>query len=83
MALLFTIFWIALALLAAYGGWTIVRRARPARRRGEPRVTDDVVRSIERGETVPGEEEPLDLDDIREEEKRFWDDWDEPEEWGA
>lgn len=61
----------------------IVRRARAPKRRRPP-VTDDLIRRIERGDVVSIEEdEPLDLDDIRDEEERFWDDWDDAEEWGA
>ncbi len=74
-------FWIGAAALAVIGGWLIRSRAR-AGRGGAPRVTDDVVRSIERGDPVEAGEEPLDRESIREEEERFWDDW-EPdiEEW--
>jgi len=48
-----------------------------------PRVDDDAVRAIlERGVLVTDEDEPLDLDEIDEEERRFWSEsWDEPDEW--
>lgn len=51
-------------------------------RRG-PTLDDAAVRSIiERGILVTDEDEPLDLDQIDEEERRFWSEkWDEPEEW--
>lgn len=51
--------------------------------RGVPTLDDAAVRSIiERGIIVTDEDEPLDLDQIDEEERRFWSEkWDEPEEW--
>ncbi|HSM62255.1 MAG TPA: hypothetical protein VK849_15710, partial [Longimicrobiales bacterium] len=50
-------------------------------RRGVPTLDDAAVRSIiERGIIVTDEDEPLDLDQIDEEERRFWSEkWDEPE----
>jgi hypothetical protein len=46
-------------------------------------VDDDAVRSIlERGVLVTEDDEPLDYDEIDEEERRFWSEsWDEPDEW--
>jgi hypothetical protein len=57
----------------------IRRRLRPRR----PVVDDDAVRSIlERGVLVTEDDEPLDYDEIDEEERRFWSEsWDEPDEW--
>lgn len=57
----------------------IRRRLRPPR----PVVDDAAVRSIlERGVLVTDDDEPLDYDEIDEEERRFWSDsWDEPDEW--
>ena len=48
-----------------------------------PVVDDDAVKAIlETGRLVTEEEEPLDLREIEEEERRFWSErWDEPEEW--
>lgn len=81
----------ALALLSAFilglalaSG--IKLRVRISRRLGgtRPVVDDDAVRSIlERGVVVTEEDEPLDYDEIDEEERRFWssDGWDEPDEW--
>jgi hypothetical protein len=49
-------------------------------RRGEI-LSDEHIRAIEREGRVDVED-PLDLDRIREEETRFWEEsWDEPEEW--
>lgn len=49
---------------------------------GEPELTDEVIRRIEEVGRVDLDE-PLDLEEIREEEERFWQDqpWEEPEEW--
>jgi hypothetical protein len=47
-------------------------------------VDDDVLRRIiEEGVVRTDEDEPLDLDEIREEERRFWEgeEWDEADEW--
>jgi len=48
-----------------------------------PTVDDAAVRAIlETGVLVTDEDEPLDLESIDEEERRFWSEkWDEPEEW--
>ena len=46
-----------------------------------PALTDDMIRQIEQAGSVELDE-PLDLDQIQEEETRFWNEatWDEPEE---
>lgn len=63
----------------------ILLRLRLRERIGRPglNVGDDDVRAIlERGVLTKDDEEPLDLRDIDEEERRFWTEkWDEPEEW--
>lgn len=48
-----------------------------------PRVDDRALRTIlDRGVLTTEEDEPLDYDEIDEEERRFWSEpWDEPEEW--
>lgn len=75
------LFWILLAVLAAIGGLIGVERVRAARR-SHPHITDDMVRRVEEdGELWVEDDEPLDLESIREEEERFFDDWDEIEEW--
>lgn len=61
-------------------------RARLKRRVGpvSPVVDDDAVRRIlSEGTLTTDEDEPLDYDEIDEEERRFWssDSWDEPDEW--
>ncbi len=68
-----------LALVLAAAVTLRARRRRAFRRRG-PRVDDAViVQIIERGEVWVDEDEPLDLEEIDEEEERFWSEsWDEP-----
>lgn len=62
-------------------GWLRVRRHVP-RGGGIPRVDDDALRRILEEGRLEGEE-PLDLDRVREEERRFWEEerWDDAEEW--
>jgi len=68
---------LALVALVVYAGH---RRRRSLRERlqGEDYEVDDAaIRRIERtGTLVTPEEEPLDLDEIEEEERRFWEDED-------
>ncbi len=73
------LFWIALAFLLVAAGVLYVRRLR-AMTRG-PGLTDEMIARIESLGEVDVEE-PLDLDEAAEEERRFWEDepWDEPEE---
>ena len=82
-------FLLALAALAAVAGVLRRRRVRRAARAaaaaGVPRVTDELVRRIEREGRVAvpdgDDDERLDLEEIRREEERFWAErWDEPEE---
>lgn len=75
-----TVFGFLLAALALVAGVLYLRRFAPVA--GEPRLTDDMVRKIEEDGWLPVEEaEPLDLEEINEEEERFWSEtWDEPEE---
>jgi hypothetical protein len=47
----------------------------------DPALSDDMVRQIEESGWVEVDE-PLDLDEIQQEEARFWEEpWDEPDEW--
>lgn len=65
-----------LAVMAA-----IAYRRRLAGLREQERLTDDAIRRIEQQGTLEVDDEPLDLDTIRDEESRFWEEtWDEPEE---
>jgi hypothetical protein len=83
LSLALTLFWGFLAgLLVAFG---VLFRRRLRERIGRQGLTvgDDDVRAIlERGVLTFDEDEPLDLMEIDEEERRFWTEkWDEPEEW--
>ncbi|MDA0329495.1 MAG: hypothetical protein O2958_10865 [Gemmatimonadetes bacterium] len=80
IALFWFVFWAGLSLLVAAAGVTLyARRTQGIMARG-PRVDDDVIaRIIDHGEIFFEDDEPLDLDEIDEEEQRFWSDsWDEP-----
>jgi hypothetical protein len=69
---------VAIAVVLAYGWW---RRRRTLQRQldvGRPRLDEDAIRAIEStGRLVTPDDEPLDLDEIEKEERRFWedDDW--------
>lgn len=70
-----------LALMALIGGLLYRSRLSRVTGGGETPVTDDVVRQIVETGRVEIDE-PLDLDEIQEEEARFWEEqWDEPDEW--
>lgn len=65
-----------LAVMAA-----VAYRRRLAGLREQERLTDDAIRRIEQEGKLEIDDEPLDLDTIRDEESRFWEEtWDEPEE---
>lgn len=75
-------FGILLAGLALIGG--LLYRIRLTRTIGDvrPLLTDELVRQIEEDGRVDFDE-PLDLEQIQEEEARFWEDqpWEESDEW--
>lgn len=76
--------WLVLVLfgiLALAAAAVIRRRIREYVSRAEADVTDEVVRRIEEeGRVDLREDEPLDLDEIEDEEDRFWSEtWDEPD----
>ena len=71
-----------LALLVLIAGVLYLRRLRAQRSSEANGITDDMIHQIEhQGRLDVDEPEPLDLDHIREEESRFWEEepWDEPE----
>jgi len=72
---------LVLATLAVVAGAIARLRVRRKTRDPEVRVTEEVIRRIEREGRVETEEtEPLDWDRIREEEERFWGEtWDRPD----
>jgi len=69
--------------LAAASGLRLRARLTRWRAKSSPLVDDEAVRRIvEEGVFEAVEAEPLDLDEIADEERRFWSElWDEPEEW--
>jgi hypothetical protein len=74
-------FGVLLGLLAVAAGLMYRSRLTRVIRSGDPVLTDDMIRQIEDRGRVDIEE-PLDLDEIEEEEARFWEEpWDEPDEW--
>jgi len=77
------LFWGGLTLLVFVAGISLRSRLRERLSADEPRVDDDALRSIlETGRLVTDEDEPLDWQEIEEEERRFWSEsWDEPDEW--
>lgn len=81
----FTLAFLSALLMGLVVAAGIQLRARIRRRIGplRPRVDDAAVRAIlERGVVVSDEDEPLDLDEIEREERRFWTErWDEADEW--
>lgn len=75
------LFWILLGLLAL--AWFRLRRRIRDRTRPPDLGDEDVERILRTGQLDRDEHEPLDLDEIEEEERRFWNEssWDEAEEW--
>jgi hypothetical protein len=71
------------AILVIAAAVLYLRRLRAQRAQASTGLTDDMIRAIEGEGRIDVEEaEPLDLDHIREEESRFWEEepWDETEE---
>lgn len=73
---------LGLALLAVAGGLAIRFELWGLKRRDDPELTEEMIRRIEEeGRVETDEREPLDYDEIRDEEDRFWSEtWDEPDE---
>lgn len=80
MALFWFVFGAGLAALTIAAGVTMRQRRVSAYRSEGPRVDDAVMQQIlTRGEVWLDDDEPLDLDEIDDEEERFWSErWDEP-----
>ena len=81
---------LALALLSAFlvglvvaSGVNLRLKLRERLGAGTPVVDDRAIRAIlEEGVLTTEDDPPLDLDEIDEEERRFWSEsWDEPDEW--
>ncbi len=77
------VFWAGLTLLAFAAGVSLRVRLRDRVGSPIPELDDEGLRAIlETGSLTTEEDEPLDLPDIDDEERRFWSEsWDEPEEW--
>lgn len=81
---MYSLFWLMfgiwLAVLAIAAGVSLRARRREAFGPTEPVVDDALIeRIIEDGEVWVDEDEPLDLEEVEEEEERFWSEsWDEP-----
>ena len=83
MLSLWILFWAFLAVLALAAGLTLHFRRREALAASLSKVDDRAIATIlEKGQLSVDEDEPLDLEEIDEEEQRFWTEtWDEPDEW--
>lgn len=83
LTFLWILFWALCAALTVAAGWSLHERRRRLLR-SQPFVDDQAIRSIlDTGELYVDEDEPLNLQEIDEEEERFWSErWDEPDDWG-
>ncbi len=74
--------WFGLGLLAAVAWYSVRSRLRRSLRSQTVDVDDAAIAQIlEEGVLVTDEDDPLDLEHIRQEEENFWQQtWDEPEE---
>jgi hypothetical protein len=75
--------WFAFGALAVLGGLEVRRKARASMSEGRTSLDDEAIRRImETGSLHVDDDPPLDMEEIQEEEERFWSErWDEPEEW--
>jgi len=82
LTLFWFVFWVGLAVLAAAAGVSLRVRLRDESDSSKPVVDDDAIRAIlKTGRLASDEDEPLEAQEIDEEERRFWSEtWDEPEE---
>ncbi len=73
--------WGVLAVLAVVGGAVVRRKLGASLESAHPALDDDAVRRIvDTGSLTVDEDPPLDMDEIEEEEDRFWSEtWDEPD----
>jgi hypothetical protein len=76
-------FWAGLTVLALAAGVSLRTRLRERIDAPRPVIDDEAVEEIlQSGTIVTSEDEPLDLGDIDEEERKFWSEsWNEPDEW--
>jgi hypothetical protein len=82
LALFWLVFWAGLVVLAFAAGVSLRVRLRDHLRPRIPIIDDDALRTIlTTGTLKVDEDEPLDIREIDEEERKFWSEpWDEPEE---
>jgi len=82
LAFFWIVFWAGLVLLAFAAGISLRVRLRNHLRPRIPVVDDEALRAIlTTGTLKSDEDEPLDIGEIDEEERKFWSEpWDEPEE---
>ena len=82
VALFWIVFWAGLVVLAFAAGISLRVRLREHVRPRIPVVDDDALEEIlTTGTLSDADDEPLDIEDIDEEERKFWSEsWDEPEE---
>ena len=82
-----TLFWIAfgagLAALVVAAGVSLHVRRKEVHASAAPVIDDSAIeRILQTGELMVEEHEPLDQEEIDDEEERFWSEsWDEPTEW--
>jgi len=83
LTLFWFVFWVGLAVLAFAAGVSLRVRLSDQRDASRPVVDDQAIRVIlDTGQLATDEDEPLDAQEIDEEERRFWsENWDEPDEW--
>jgi hypothetical protein len=83
ISLFWFLFWGTLTALVVVSFVSLRTRLRRRLEQKRPRVDDDAIRRIvQTGRLASEEDEPLDMEEIEEEERRFWSEsWDEPEEW--
>ncbi len=74
--------WVGLGILAAVAWYSVRIRLRRSLRTQRVEVDDEAIAKIlEDGVLATDEDDPLDLEHIRQEEESFWEEtWDEPEE---
>ena len=82
LTLFWFVFWVGLAALAFAAGVSLRVRLRDDLDASRPVVDDDAIRAIlNTGRLATDEDEPLEAQEIDEEERRFWsENWDDPEE---
>ena len=83
LTLFWFVFWAGLTVLAFAAGISLRVRLHERVGRRMPIVDDATIEEIiDTGALMAEERDPLDFEEIDEEERKFWSEtWDEPEEW--